>query len=219
MIYVVARALETSQTQDIAQHKYRIFPSGIFVEILLPSNAPPVQVALEGLKLAPEHLIRSLAESDPLKDGSPRVLRVRKVRIQSPEYESAFPDSDPLFTAVLMDTSIGQVLELLQYETLETQDRPGFWKHWTIYPNRLLNQVSLPASEPLLRSGECLLIQFTDRSVYENRIVIDPTGDISLPYVGKLHVAGMTLQQARQAIVTAYQTTERRWKISVVRCP
>jgi hypothetical protein len=133
----VARALERSQVQGLSRHEYRTFPSQICACILLPSNAPPAQVAIEALKTDPAHLLRSLAEGHPFGYGSTRVLRVRKVRIQSPQYERAFPGSDPLFTAVLMDTSVGRVVVLLQYKVL---DGTGSWEHWTIDPDRMLNQ-------------------------------------------------------------------------------
>jgi hypothetical protein len=75
------------------------------------------------------------------------------------------------------------------------------------------------ASALAVRSGECLLVQFTNRSVPEMREVVDAGGNISLPYVGKLHVSGLTLQEVREAILTAYQTVERPLEISVGRCP
>ena len=60
--------------------------------------------------------------------------------------------------------------------------------------------------EHSLRSGDHLLVVFT-RGNQSGEILqfIDPAGDISLPFAGKLHVAGMTSQQARQRIKTAYQ--------------
>jgi protein involved in polysaccharide export with SLBB domain len=70
-----------------------------------------------------------------------------------------------------------------------------------------------------VRSGECLLIQFTNRPVPEMREIVDANGDISLPYYGKLRVSGLTLQEVREVILTAYQTVERPLEVSVSRCP
>jgi protein involved in polysaccharide export with SLBB domain len=39
---------------------------------------------------------------------------------------------------------------------------------------------------------------------YTTRSVIDSSGDINLVYISKLHVAGLTLQQATLAIKNAY---------------
>ena len=124
----VARALERSQVQGLAKHEYRTFPSQLCVCILLPSNAPPSRVASAALQL-------SFLDSY----GSIKVLRVRKVRVLSPEYERAFPGSDPMFTAVLMDTAVGRRVVLLRYLVL---DDIGCWEHWTVDPDRLFNEVA-----------------------------------------------------------------------------
>jgi polysaccharide export outer membrane protein len=65
---------------------------------------------------------------------------------------------------------------------------------------------SLRSGDYLLVIGDRLLVVFT-RGDQTGEIVqiIDPSGSISLPLVGKLHVAGMTSRQARQRIKTAYQ--------------
>jgi protein involved in polysaccharide export with SLBB domain len=76
-----------------------------------------------------------------------------------------------------------------------------------------------PVSELALRSGECVAVHFTNRSGPEVRQVIDRAGDISLPFVGKLHVAGMTPQQVEREILAAYQPIERPLEVSVVRSP
>jgi protein involved in polysaccharide export with SLBB domain len=79
------------------------------------------------------------------------------------------------------------------------------------------SRVSAP--EALLRSGECLLVQVTNRPVPEIRRIIGPAGNISLPWVGELRVAGLTLQQAGAAIVAAYHPTFPPLEVSVLRCP
>ena len=134
----VARSVEMSQVEGLATHQRHIFPDwGIQMGSSLPPNAPPAQVAREALKNDPEHNLRSLVEGHPVGYGSTKVLRVRRIRILSPEYERAWPGSDPFFTAVLMDTSIGRVVVLLQYKVL---DGTAYWAHWTIDPDGLLNE-------------------------------------------------------------------------------
>ena len=134
----VARSVERSQVEGLATHQRHIFPDwGIQMGSLLPSSAPPAQVAREALKTDPEQNLRSLVEGHPVGYGSTKVLRVRKIRVLSPEYDRTWPGSDPLFTAVLMDTSIGRVVVLLQYKVL---GGTGYWAHWTIDADRLLNE-------------------------------------------------------------------------------
>lgn len=137
----VARSLGRSQVEGLAAHRRGIFPDwGIQLSILLPSNAPPAQVAREALKADVEQELRSLVEGHAVGYDSTKVLRVRKIRISSPEYERAWPGSDPCFTAVLMDTSNGRVVVLLQYVVL---DGAGYWWHWTIHPDRFRSTRSL----------------------------------------------------------------------------
>ena len=49
-----------------------------------------------------------------------------------------------------------------------------------------------------------MVIVITNRECPDIREVVDAFGDISMPYVGKLHVAGMTVQQAARTIEAAY---------------
>ncbi len=63
---------------------------------------------------------------------------------------------------------------------------------------------SVAVSEPVLRPGDCLIIQFTNLQAPEIRQLIDPNGDIALRWVGTFHVAGLTLPQAGEAIGAAY---------------
>ncbi len=133
VIEQVARDLEKSQVQGLERHEHRIFPSQLSVCIFLPSNTPPAQVAKEALK------------ANLSLYGFTKVLRVCRVRILSPEYEEAFPESyNPIFTAVLMDTAVGRRVVLLQYHDGHTlfPGVSGCWEHWTIDPDRLLNEVT-----------------------------------------------------------------------------
>lgn len=58
--------------------------------------------------------------------------------------------------------------------------------------------------EHTLGAGDHLRIVITNRECPEIRQVVDTSGDISMPLAGKLHVAGMTLEQAAKTIEAAY---------------
>jgi len=62
----------------------------------------------------------------------------------------------------------------------------------------------LSVADPLLHSGDCLLFHVQFDSSSEIRRVVDSAGDISLPDIGNLHVAGMTVKQVTQAITDRY---------------
>jgi len=55
------------------------------------------------------------------------------------------------------------------------------------------------------------------------RYVLDSSGDISMPQASRLHLAGLTLQQAAEQIKHAYapgdQNQNRFYMVSVKRCP
>jgi protein involved in polysaccharide export with SLBB domain len=55
-----------------------------------------------------------------------------------------------------------------------------------------------------IRPGDRLLITLHRGQVIERRETVGPAGDISLPFVGKFVVAGMTSHQAQTAIKVAY---------------
>jgi hypothetical protein len=133
----VAKALERSQVEGLADHSRRIFPSTLQVLIFLPSNAPPAQVAKRAL------------EQDFLSAyGASEVVAVRKVRIQTQEYVKAFDDAyNPVFTAVLLKTALGPRVVLLQFHSQGDLDwellfrgGDGYWCHWIIDPDHLLNK-------------------------------------------------------------------------------
>jgi hypothetical protein len=72
-------------------------------------------------------------------------------------------------------------------------------------------------AEPLLLPGDCLRIVVVNRDNLELRQVIDPVGDIHLPYGVKLHVAGTTLSQVGKSIEMAY-VPDGNLKVSVLNC-
>ncbi len=71
----------------------------------------------------------------------------------------------------------------------------------------LLSGCATQSQSDAVRTGDCLLIVCTNRQSPEIRQVVDPAGNISLPLVGKLHVAGMTLREAGESIGAAYRPT------------
>lgn len=71
-----------------------------------------------------------------------------------------------------------------------------------------------------LNPGDCLLFQIDPFSPESGiRRVVDSAGDVVLPDVGKVHVAGMTLEQVPQAIMERYLPRGVGRPIKVSRCP
>jgi protein involved in polysaccharide export with SLBB domain len=64
-------------------------------------------------------------------------------------------------------------------------------------------------------AGDRLMIAFTNRDVSHVPDVVDAKGEISLPFAGKLRVAGMSLHQAAQAIQMEYRLSCFRDPIKV----
>jgi protein involved in polysaccharide export with SLBB domain len=74
--------------------------------------------------------------------------------------------------------------------------------------------------ERLLRPGDCLVITVTTPQTPELRLVIDPAGNISMPFLGEFHVAGLTLRQAGASIKAGYRTEALpRPEVAVSICP
>src|SRR5262245_8528998 len=70
-----------------------------------------------------------------------------------------------------------------------------------------------------LGPGDCLLLAFKGKG--EIRLVVDSAGDISLPLLAKLQVAGISMQEAQMQIQKQYDATESFLPIdvAVARCP
>ncbi len=68
-------------------------------------------------------------------------------------------------------------------------------------------------------AGDRLLVTFSNRDVPAVTAAVDSAGDISMPLVGKLHVAGLTLEQAAHVIESAYypQCWREPVKVSISR--
>src|SRR4051812_11246490 len=69
-------------------------------------------------------------------------------------------------------------------------------------------------------NGDCLHLAFK-YSGSEIRLVVDSAGDISPPFVAKVHVAGLSLQEAQMRIQKQYDATESFTpvEVAVSRCP
>ena len=77
---------------------------------------------------------------------------------------------------------------------------------------------SVVTDEHPIRAGDRLLIVIANRECPEIREVVDASGDISMPLVGKLHVGDMTLRQASKAIEAAYLPSCVQDQIKVSLC-
>lgn len=136
----VAQALAQTQADAAtAGHSRAGFNSGLSVTgVFLPSNAPPSEVARESIK-----------EDDwfAYAPTNVSVVAVRRVRIcGTRQLESvAGLVYDPIYTAVLLNTSFGQRVVILQFFKLPTTT--GAWMHWTFDPKKLLNQARQPTPQ------------------------------------------------------------------------
>ena len=84
----------------------------------------------------------------------------------------------------------------------------------------LIGGCATQSQQASVRAGDCLLIVCTTRQSPEIRQVVDSGGDISLPLVGKLHVAGMTMREIGEAVGKAYRPTwppEPEFSVSLCR--
>jgi protein involved in polysaccharide export with SLBB domain len=84
----------------------------------------------------------------------------------------------------------------------------------------LLTGCGTQSQQVSVRSGDCLSIVCTTRQSREIRQVVDPAGDISLPLIGKLHVADMTLREIGESVGRAYHPSwppEPEFSVSLCR--
>jgi protein involved in polysaccharide export with SLBB domain len=84
----------------------------------------------------------------------------------------------------------------------------------------LMSGCATQSQRDSVRTGDCLLIVGITRQSPDIRQVVDLAGNISLPLVGKLHVAGMTMREIGEAVGKACRPT---WppepEFSVSLCP
>ena len=73
----------------------------------------------------------------------------------------------------------------------------------------------------LLAAGDCVVVTTAHRDHPEHGQLIDSVGDISLPLLGRYHIAGFTLKQAEEQIERDYVARGfySRIDLVVLRCP
>ncbi len=77
------------------------------------------------------------------------------------------------------------------------------------------------ATSARLVPGDCVVIDAAHRTGREKRYEIDSAGDISMPFLGKVRLAGLTLAQAEERLEKAYVRRGffRDVDLVVLRCP
>jgi protein involved in polysaccharide export with SLBB domain len=85
--------------------------------------------------------------------------------------------------------------------------------------------VSTQKPEPMkvdkepLAPGDCIVVVFDLERPLRQLFIIDASGNVSLFYIGEIHLAGLTPKQAAQRIYDAYVPKENLFfQVSVRRC-
>lgn len=83
--------------------------------------------------------------------------------------------------------------------------------------------VAIGPDESPLAAGDCIVMEVVIGLHGNERIhVIDPTGEISMPLLGRLPVAGLTVKQVEELLEKEYVENRRlfsRMDMAVRRCP
>ena len=128
LIDQVAQRLAQLQAEALEQNEYRVFPSGVYEPIFLPSNAVPAEVAKAALR-----------QEDWFASTNCSVVTTRVVTIFCGSKRLEGIDAN--FVAVLLRTSLGDRVVLLRF-IQDNSNRQGRLDHWwsRVYdPSRLLN--------------------------------------------------------------------------------
>ncbi len=64
---------------------------------------------------------------------------------------------------------------------------------------------ALPAQEVRLRNGDTIRLEVPEREDLGKLLTVDEKGDVSLPIVGAIRVEGLTIEQARSALLRSLQ--------------
>ncbi len=86
---------------------------------------------------------------------------------------------------------------------------------------RSLPREAIRIDRPVVVQGDCLLLLFSaqhGRVTYEIRQTVDLDGNIVLPFVSKLHVAGLTPEKTERLIEGSYAPNEAFLSVAVRRC-
>ena len=78
---------------------------------------------------------------------------------------------------------------------------------------------SHPRKAELINLGDCLLLSFRLPGLAPETYVVDAAGDISLSDIGKVHVAGLTSEQAEGVLHDRYLFAMRPVFVSISKCP
>ncbi len=135
----VVSALERMEVDAVAKNRYEEFPYGSCMGIVMPSNAPPKEVAGQALgciKFAVVEVRRVIIRPPPRLDT-----------IVEPEHLPGLlaQPAHTNLTAVLVTTTVGKRVVLLKFVSLPIGSSSvrypgGFWVHKTYDPDRVLNQ-------------------------------------------------------------------------------
>jgi hypothetical protein len=128
LIDQLAQRLARLQTEALEKNADRVFPSGLYEPIFLPSNSIPEEVAKAALK-----------RDDWFASTNCSVVATRVVTIFCDS--ERFAGGNTNFVAVLLRTSLGDRVVLLQFIADNINRKPRFDHWWSrVYdPRRLLN--------------------------------------------------------------------------------
>lgn len=139
----VARRLAQLQGEALENNAYRVFPSGLYEPIFLPSNSIPSEVAKVALR-----------RDDSSASTNCSVLATRVVTISCGSEQLTGIDTN--FVAVMLRTSLGDRVVLLRF-IADNSNRTERLDHWwsRVYdPRRLLNhRAALDAATALCLHG------------------------------------------------------------------
>lgn len=144
LIDQVATRLAQLQAEALERDEYRVFPSGLYVPIFLPSNAVPAEVAKVALR-----------RDDWFASTNCSVVITRAVTISCGS--NALSGIDTNFVAVLLRTSLGDRVVLLRFkDTSNWKERMDHWWSRVYDPKKLLNhRAALDAATPLCSLVGC----------------------------------------------------------------
>ncbi|MCX5752682.1 MAG: polysaccharide biosynthesis/export family protein, partial [Candidatus Krumholzibacteria bacterium] len=69
----------------------------------------------------------------------------------------------------------------------------------------ILIAAALPAQDVRLRRGDSIRLEVPQREDLGRILTVDAKGDVSLPIVGAIRVEGLTMEEARGALLRALQ--------------
>lgn len=124
----VAQRLAQRQAEALGNNEYRVFPSGLYEPILLPSNAVPAELAIVALR-----------RDDWFASTNCSVVTNRVVTISCGSERLGGIETN--FVAVLLRTSLGDRVVLLRFikDNSNRMERLDHWWSRVYDPKKLLN--------------------------------------------------------------------------------